>query len=98
MFEMRSEEGTAMARVRVGRRDATTVGRLLKEIGQGHDLPVDLTRNAGQWFSAIEGTMDRSDVEQVAVLLRRASNEHRLSRRYRDAARYWAAYLEGRVW
>jgi hypothetical protein len=87
-----------MTRVRVGRRDATTVGRLLREIGGRKGLSAGLQSDADRWASAIDRTMDSSDLERLALLLRQASAERGLASSYRDAARYWAAYLEGRIW
>jgi hypothetical protein len=87
-----------MTKVRVGRRDAATVGRLLEEISQGPGLSADLQHKVGWCAAAVDRTMDRSDLEHVAVLLRQASTERGLSNTHRNAARYWAAYLEGRVW
>jgi hypothetical protein len=87
-----------MTKVRVGRRDAATVGRLLEEISQGQGLSAHLQHKVGRSVAAVDRTMDRSDLERVTVLLRQASTDRGLSSSHRNAARYWAAYLEGRVW
>jgi hypothetical protein len=41
--------------------------------------------------------MERGDLQTVAWLLRDASASRRLPASIRDQARYWAAYLEGRL-
>jgi hypothetical protein len=86
-----------MTKVRLRRRDAATVSRLLQEIGRGHGLPADLRHNARRWASTVDRTMDSSDLQRVAVLLRQASSERSLPADYRDAARYWTKDLLGRI-
>jgi hypothetical protein len=41
--------------------------------------------------------MERGDLQTVAWLLRDASSSRHLSAILRDRSRYWAAYLEGRL-
>jgi hypothetical protein len=86
-----------MASVRIGANGAATVGRLLREIGEGGGLSPDVRRNASRYAAAVRRRMERRDVEMIAWLLRDVSStgEYPLSRRER--ARYWAAFLEGRI-
>jgi hypothetical protein len=42
--------------------------------------------------------MSTGDIERVAGLFRRASVQRGLDENSQEAATYWAAYFEGRVW
>jgi hypothetical protein len=52
---------------------------------------------AGYWATAVNPEMEPGDLQTVAWLLRDVSAERRVPAIRRDQARYWAAYLEGRM-
>ena len=87
-----------MARVRLRRRETTAVRRLLREIGQGQGVPTDLRHSASRHIRAVRRSMRKADVDRVAGVFRRASVQRELAPTCQDAATYWAAYFEGRVW
>jgi hypothetical protein len=84
-----------LMRTRIGQDDAATVGELLREIGQGPGTPEELRDAAIYWSAAIDPDMECADLQTIAWLLRDASSHRRVPNR--DRARYWAAYLEGRM-
>jgi hypothetical protein len=81
----------------LGPDDATTVSQLLGEIGHGSGVPGDIRAAALFWSSEVSAEMDRVDLQTVAWLLRDASAQRRVASASRDQARYWAAYIEGRM-
>jgi hypothetical protein len=81
----------------IGPDDATTVGELLREIGQHRATPEELRDAAIYWSAALDPDMEAADLQTVAWLLRDASTHRRVSTPNRDRARYWATYLEGRL-
>jgi hypothetical protein len=86
-----------LMRTRIGQDDAATVGELLCEIGQGPGTPEELRDAAIYWSAAIDPDMECADLQTIAWLLRDASSHRRVPTPDRDRARYWAAYLEGRM-
>jgi hypothetical protein len=86
-----------MAKVRIGERDAAQVGGLLREIGRARGFPDDIKHSARHWTGRFSRTMDRRDLQRVAWLLRDASSRAGPAEQ-REAARQWAAYLEGSIW
>ncbi len=81
----------------IGPDDAVTVSHLLGEIGDGSGAPGDIRAAALFWASEVSADMDRVDLQTVAWLLRDASDQRRVASANRDQARYWAAYIEGRI-
>ncbi len=81
----------------IGPDDAATVSQLLGDIGQGADVPGDIRAAALFWCAEVGPAMDRVDLQTVAWLLRDASAQRRIAPANRDQARYWAAYIEGRM-
>jgi hypothetical protein len=81
----------------IGPEDAATVSHLLGEIGDGSEVPSDIRAAALFWSSEVSAEMDRVDLQTVAWLLRDASEQRRVASASRDQARYWAAYIEGRM-
>jgi hypothetical protein len=86
-----------MSNVRIGPTGASTVGRLLREIGHGRGLPTDLRDDANQFAASVRRKMDRRDVERVAWLLWNVSSTRSWPSSRREQARYWATFLEGRL-
>jgi hypothetical protein len=81
----------------LGPDDAATVSQLLGEIGRGSGVPGDIRAAAVFWSSEVSAEMDRVDLQTVAWLLRDAGGQRRVASASRDQARYWAAYIEGRI-
>jgi uncharacterized protein (UPF0147 family) len=81
----------------IGPDDAATVSQLLGEIGTGSGVPGDIRAAALFWSSEVSSEMDRVDLQTVAWLLRDASAQRQIPSASRDQARYWAAYIEGRI-
>jgi len=81
----------------IGPDDAATVSQLLEEIGHGSAVPADIRAAAQFWSSEVSVEMDRVDLQTVAWLLRDASAQRPVASATRDQARYWAAYVEGRI-
>ncbi|HZD01716.1 MAG TPA: hypothetical protein VFA46_16440 [Actinomycetes bacterium] len=81
----------------LGPDDATTVSQLLDEIGHASGVPGDIRAAALFWASEMRPSMDRVDLQTVAWLLRDASAQRPVASASRDQARYWAAYIEGRM-
>jgi hypothetical protein len=81
----------------IGLDDAVAVSQLLGDIGDGADVPEDIRGAALFWSSEVNPEMDRVDLQTVAWLLRDASAQRRVASASRDQARYWAAYIEGRI-
>jgi hypothetical protein len=81
----------------IGRDDAVAVRGLLQEVGRASAVPNDVRDAAGFWSSEVGPEMERGDLQTVAWLLRDASSSRHLSAILRDRSRYWAAYLEGRL-
>ncbi len=79
--------------------DAATVCGLLRDLGDlpGRRMAADLRDAATFWASQIHPGMQRGDLQTIAWLLRDASDDLRVPGPCRDEARYWAAYLEGRL-
>jgi hypothetical protein len=77
--------------------DAATVSQLLGDIGQGVGVPGDIGAAALFWASEVTHEMDRVDLQTVSWLLRDAAAQRRIAPAHRDQARYWAAYIEGRI-
>jgi hypothetical protein len=77
--------------------DATTVSSLLGDIGHGVGVPADIGAAALFWASEITHEMDRVDLQTVSWLLRDAAAQRAIAPANRDQARYWAAYIEGRI-
>jgi hypothetical protein len=77
--------------------DAATVSQLLGDIGQAVGVPADIGAAALFWASEVSHEMDRVDLQTVAWLLRDASAQRGIAPAHRDQARYWAAYIEGRI-
>ena len=81
----------------IGPDDAVTVSQLLGEIAQSSGVPGDIRAAAMFWSTEVSAEMDRVDLQTVAWLLRDASAQRRVASASRDQARYWAAYIEGRM-
>lgn len=81
----------------IGPDDAVAVSELLSEIGHTPEVPADIGAAALFWCSEISAEMDRVDLQTVAWLLRDASAQRLVASGRRDQARYWAAYIEGRM-
>jgi hypothetical protein len=81
----------------IGRDDAVAVRGLLQEVGRASAVPNDVRDAAGFWSAEVGPEMERGDLQTVAWLLRDASSSRHLSAILRDRSRYWAAYLEGRL-
>ena len=60
-------------------------------------MPEHLRRDAAMWAAAVRRTMDQRDLRMVAWLFRDASGLVSVPLDCQDDARYWAAYLEGRL-
>lgn len=86
-----------MGNVRIGMTGASTVSRLLCEIGAGRGVSDDLREHANYWVPSVQRKMDRRDVEMVAWLLRSASLSRGVPAKKRERAQYWAGYLESRL-
>jgi hypothetical protein len=102
MFDERTVPATCygrahMSRVRVGKRDASTVGELLQVIGQDRGAAGDVRANAAYWAGAMQRIMERGDLQTVAWVLFEASEDKAMSSSRRRNARYWSAKLEARV-
>jgi hypothetical protein len=93
------ERGTGMLKMTelIGPDDAATVSQLLGDLGQASEVPRDISAAAQFWASEITPEMDRVDLQTVSWLLRDASAQRRIAPAQRDQARYWAAYIEGRI-
>jgi hypothetical protein len=85
-----------MAKIRVGGRAVSRVGRLLRNISSDASVAPDVRANAAYWAAAVRGTMERRDLQTLAWILLDASNEKGISLTQRRSARYWAANLEAR--
>jgi hypothetical protein len=81
----------------LGPDDAATVSQLLGEIGHGSGVPGDIRAAALFWSSEVSSEMDRVDLQTVAWLLHDAGAQRRVASASRDQARYWAAYIQGRM-
>ena len=86
-----------MASVRIGTSSATTVGRLLKEIGENNGVAPDVRQNASRYASTVRRRMDRRDVEGIASIFRVVSTSGDYPSSRRERAQYWATYLENRI-
>jgi len=86
-----------MRKVKVGSLRAARVSGFLRKLGNDQQVPSDLRANATYWGKAMARRMDRRDLQTVAWLLLHASGERRVPFMQRRTARYWAAYLEGRI-
>jgi uncharacterized protein (UPF0147 family) len=81
----------------IGPDDAAAVSQLLVEVAHGPTVPSEIRAAAEFWSSELSAEMDRVDLQTVAWLLRDASAQRRVASATRDQARYWAAYIEGRI-
>jgi hypothetical protein len=86
-----------MARIRVGGRAASQVGRLLRKISRDVGVAPDVRANAAYWSTAVRRTMDRRDLQTLSWVLLDASQEKAVPMLRRRSARYWAANLEART-
>jgi hypothetical protein len=93
------ERGTGMLKMTelIGPDDAATVSQLLGDLGQTSEVPRDISAAAQFWASEVTPGMDRVDLQTVSWLLRDISAQRPIAPAQRDQARYWAAYIEGRI-
>jgi hypothetical protein len=86
-----------MRRVELAPNETTEVRDLLSAIGQGDGLPEGIRVNAVYWADAVGNGMERRDLQRVAWLLLKTSENGTVPIGYRRSARYWAAYLQARI-
>lgn len=90
----------------LGPDDRATISELLGEADRATGETADLAAAAAYWCNVLDPALDRdatpptyepADLQTVAWLLRDLSTSRRLPGPTRDRARYWAAWIEGRL-
>jgi hypothetical protein len=83
--------------VQVGTKEAMAVNGLLREIADAVRSTPRLQSTAAYWAGCMDQTMDRSDLEKLALMLMEASGERAIPRAQRRTARWWAGWLRART-
>jgi hypothetical protein len=86
-----------MRRVELAVNEAIEVRELLTALGHGDGVPDGIRTNAAYWADAVGGEMERRDLQRVAWLLLKTSENRTVPGGHRRSARFWAAYLQARI-
>lgn len=86
-----------MGKVQIGTKEAKAVNGLLREIADGVRGAPRLQSTASYWAGCMNQTMDRSDLNKVALVLLEASGDRAIARAQRRTARWWAGWLRART-